>query len=88
MPSTTTKDSPESSTPPAPKRKINWKRVLAPAIVVVLGLLVSRRVRRSTLGAAQQRHRERPGSVPARLGRVDQVGLTRAEFAGAQDIQL
>ena len=37
---TTTTHPPGASAPSEPKRKINWKRVVAPAVVVVIGLLV------------------------------------------------
>ena len=90
MPSTTTTTaaagSSDPAAPPENRRRINWKRVLAPAVVVVLGLLVLAPIAGNLSGKLSSiTENDQAAFLPDSAESTRSLDL-ETRFAGAQDI--
>ena len=88
MPSTTTttSSSDEVSAPPPGRRKISWKRVIAPAIVVIIGLFVVGGIAGTLSGKLSSViENDQAAFLPDSAESTKSV-LLEPRFAGAQDI--
>ena len=88
MPSTTTTStgSTDPSAPPETRREINWKRVIAPAVVVVIGLLVLAPFASTLSGKLSSvTENDQAAFLPDSAESTQTIEL-ETRFAGAQDI--